>query len=566
MINFIPDSGEKISCFTKQLLPGIEETEVRCVSSGQTIRLAAALPLDESFSVWQPIARGGCPLHPEWNSVQTTASIIKGAPVHQLVAQGGRNTVTIAVAEPLHRVQIKTGVREETAEIICKITLQLPTEQEEYRTVIRIDTRHLPYEQSLQEVTKWWESNAIPAIVPKEAKEPMYSTWYAFHQKLTPQEILQECRLARQLGMRTVLLDDGWQTDDTHRGYAYCGDWNPAISKVGQMETLVNNLHTEGMRVILWYNLAYVGTLSAGVERFAGMYLGPAVRKCYTLDPRYKEVREYWAATLAKAVRDWKLDGLKLDFIDSFERTEQDLITEKMDIPSLEKAVQVMLEEIYRAVFAINHNILIEFRQNYIGPAMRQYANIFRVADCPADAFQNRLGAVHLRLMAGNTAVHSDMLMWDRTQPPELAARQLIQVLCAVPQISVRLSKLNAEHYEMLKFLLDFWCVHKNLLTEAELHPTGPETNYAQIVFYTDTEEMILCYDQNTVKLSGKGTAYIVNGTASDRVLVRLGGTYHAEIMDCMGSRIQKTILSGDWREIEIPISGVMILKKESGA
>lgn len=566
MINFIPDSGEKISCLTKQLLPGIEETEVRCVSSGQTIRLTAALPLGESFSVWQPIARGGCPLHPEWNSVQTTASIIKGAPVHQLVAQGGQNTVTIAVAESLYRVQIKTGVREETAEIICKITLQLPPEQEEYRTVIRIDTRHLPFEQALQEVTKWWESNDIPAIVPNEAKEPMYSTWYAFHQNLTPQEILQECRLARQLGMRTVLLDDGWQTDDIHRGYAYCGDWNPAISKVGQMETLVDNLHMEGMRVILWYNLAYVGTLSSGVERFAGMYLGPAVRKCYTLDPRYREVREYWAATLAKAVRDWKLDGLKLDFIDSFERTEQDLITGKMDIPSLEKAVQVMLEEIYWAVFAINHNILIEFRQNYIGPAMRQYANIFRVADCPADAFQNRLGVVHLRLMAGNTAVHSDMLMWDRTQPPELAARQLIQVLYAVPQISVRLSKLNAAQYEMLKFFLDFWCTHKKLLTETELHPTGPETNYAQIVSYTDTEEMILCYDQNTVKLSGKGTAYIVNGTASDRVLVRLGGTYHAEIMDCMGSRIQKMILSGGWREIEIPISGVMILKKESGA
>ena len=37
--------------------------------------------------------------------------------------------------------------------------------------------------------------------------------------------------------MESIIVDDGWQTDDNNRGYAYCGDWavtpntNSPISK-----------------------------------------------------------------------------------------------------------------------------------------------------------------------------------------------------------------------------------------------------------------------------------------------------------------------------------------------
>ena len=38
----------------------------------------------------------------------------------------------------------------------------------------------------------------------------------------------------------------------------------------------------------------------------------------FSLDPRYKKVREYLSNLYESAVKEWDLDGLKLDFIDSF--------------------------------------------------------------------------------------------------------------------------------------------------------------------------------------------------------------------------------------------------------
>lgn len=46
----------------------------------------------------------------------------------------------------------------------------------------------------------------------------MYSTWYSFHQALTPEGIEEQCRLAKALACATVIVDDGWQTSSSERG------------------------------------------------------------------------------------------------------------------------------------------------------------------------------------------------------------------------------------------------------------------------------------------------------------------------------------------------------------
>ena len=123
---------------------------------------------------------------------------------------------------------------------------------------------------------------------------PMDSLWYSFHQMLSVEEIINECKLSKEMGMETVIIDDGWQTDDNNRGYAYCGDWELAESKVGDMKTMVDEIHKIGMKVMLWFSVPFVGEKSKIFDRFKGMYLyhdsrlGTAV-----LDPRYKEVRDY---------------------------------------------------------------------------------------------------------------------------------------------------------------------------------------------------------------------------------------------------------------------------------
>ena len=44
---------------------------------------------------------------------------------------------------------------------------------------------------------------------PEHARLPMYSTWYSFHLDITPELIEKQCRLAKELGMDSVIEDAG---------------------------------------------------------------------------------------------------------------------------------------------------------------------------------------------------------------------------------------------------------------------------------------------------------------------------------------------------------------------
>lgn len=64
------------------------------------------------------------------------------------------------------------------------------------------------------------------------------------------------------------------------------------------------------------------------------------------LDIRYPEVREYLSKVYADAVKDWDLDGLKLDFIDEFyQRKETPAVNEQMDCACIQQALDKLLAE-----------------------------------------------------------------------------------------------------------------------------------------------------------------------------------------------------------------------------
>ena len=165
------------------------------------------------------------------------------------------------------------------------------------------------------------------------------------------------------------------------------------------------------------------------------------------LDPRFPEVRAFLISIYENALREWDIDGFKLDFIDMFRFDGEDpAVSENYagrDIKSLPEAVDRLLSETMAHLNRIKPGILIEFRQAYIGPAIRKYGSMFRAGDCPADVLSNRVRTIDLRLSSGSTAVHSDMLEWNSADSAESAALQFLNILSSVPQISVR---PGAEH------------------------------------------------------------------------------------------------------------------------
>ena len=160
-------------------------------------------------------------------------------------------------------------------------------------------------------------------ICTDEARDPMYSFWYSYHQEFTEEDVEAECRRAAELGFRTVIVDDGWQTDDTNRGYGYCGDWEVTEKKIKNMKDHVDRIHKLGMRYLLWFSVPYVGMYSKVWNLFHNKLIAvDEEQKTGILDIRYPEVRSYLKTIYVNAVKDWGLDGLKLDFIDEFMREQ----------------------------------------------------------------------------------------------------------------------------------------------------------------------------------------------------------------------------------------------------
>ena len=161
------------------------------------------------------------------------------------------------------------------------------------------------------------------------------------------------------------------------------------------------------------------------------------------------------------------------------------------DLLSVPEAVCRLLTDISTRISKIKPELLIEFRQMYIGPRIRSFGNMLRAGDCPFSYLTNRFRTVDLRLTSGETSVHSDMLQWEQGCPAEMAALQLLNVLFSVPQISMRLAELPSAHLKMLKFWLTFWRNHRDTLLSGTFVPTQPEHLYPLVSAHGKKETVV---------------------------------------------------------------------------
>lgn len=560
-------SNKEHITLTEKTVDGVTYLDIHLTADKKMLlsnfKIKFSFPDIECYSTWSPLIGQSRHLGPNWCKRYTGSRLAYGMPVHSLISADGNNSLCIALSDVKTPTNIATGVREENAEFECEVSFfTTPTTPlTEYNATIRIDRRKIPFYESVYEVSAWWKQFYTPAFVPEDAKMPMNSLWYSFHQNLVPEEIIKQCELSKPLGMDTVIIDDGWQTDDNNRGYAYCGDWEVCKNKIPDMKALVDSIHKTGMKVMLWYTVPFVGLYSKAYEKFKDMLLYEWHNKAYCLDPRYKEVRDYLCEIYEKAIKDWGLDGLKLDFIDTFALKDKGLeYDEKRDFESLEDAIDTLMKDVNTRLRAINPDVLIEFRQNYVGPAIRCYGNMLRVCDCPSDAIRNRVAIVDLRLTSGNTAIHSDMIMWNYNDSVESASLQFANILYSVPQFSMLIDKLSEEHLKMSKYYLSFWRKHREILLDGKLTAVAPESSYSKVTSTLDGKSVVTLYADRIVEITDNYTV-IVNASPYKSVFVKGAKGKSVKTVNCMGEELSTVIINNDIDEIMLPMGAMAFLK-----
>ena len=503
-----------------------------------------------AFNTWSSDVSCGTHLDPFWGKTNAYSSLASRMPLYEYFDDNDTNCLTIACSETFRRVEAALGVMEEGCDICSELRFFREAEapMSHYETKILLDGRKVFWGETIQDGVQWMmeEKNLEAMTVPDAAFEPLYSTWYQFHQSVTDKAVEEECSLAARLGMKTVILDDGWQTEDGNRGYAYCGDWMPATRKFPDMAAHVAAVHELGMKYMVWFSVPFIGWNSDAYKEFEGKYLYTDHNNhCCILDPRFPEIREHLVRLYVNALRDWNLDGFKLDFIDTFGlRGEDPAVKENYagrDIMNVNEAVNVLMKEISSALRAIKPEILLEFRQRYIGPAIRQYGNMFRAADCPGNAKDNRMRIASLRLTSGTTAVHSDMLEWNLAETPENVGRAIINSIFGVIQYSAMLKDIPEEHLEVMRKWMSFASEHRETLLQSQFRPHHPELGYPVIEAESDTERIVAIYQDNAVveAASHGKRLYLLNASGSDSIVLRRGDKVRMVKVPC-----------GGWKEV----------------
>jgi len=513
-------------------------------------------------------------LRADWELASVVSRVSVNAPILSLFGHEDENIITIACSDVINTLELMAPVREEDNFIYCQLTFfteKMPLTKH-YKTQIRVDQRMYHFSECVEEVGNWWASfeRLKPAIVPAAAKVPMYSTWYSYHQNFTPAQLLQECRQAKKIGYEGIIIDDGWQTLDGGRGYDYTGDWEP--DRIPETRQFVKTIQAMDMKCMFWYSVPFCGIKSKAYQQFKGKFLTESHPWAPVFDPRYPEVRAYLIEKYASALINWGLDGFKLDFIDDFKfYPETDLsLANGRDYASVDEGVYRLMSDVMTELKKIKPDVLIEFRQKYIGPAMRKFGNMFRAFDCPNDSVGNRMRTTDVKILCGNTAAHSDMITWHLTETVETAALQLTNVLFAVPQLSVRLAAISEDHHQMIAFYTKYWQKNKSILLDGDFVPYNPLANYPMLSA-SDEEKIIFgVYEDMVVELDAEFEKIdLVNGKMSEQIAFEFLDDYgkcSVKIYDCMGNLDWKGKLkfTEGLHALEVPPNGMIRIRKKT--
>lgn len=532
----------------------VDIVTVSIVPGGQIVLEA---PLGNATAFWHPCFDPGDSLPADWKGRQRF-SAVRSAPLGVLCDADGQTNFAFAFDCVTQEGELEFGASEEAKTFVVRLGIAEGLAAARTSVRLAVVNAELAYARAVRELSVILHDGIAGRAVSKIALEPVYSSWYAYSQQISHDVIMRNAAVARTIGCASVFLDDGWQKFGDGRWYAGCGDWVPDTAKFPDLRGTVAELEAAGLRAVMWVAPFLLGTQSeayAELARFAHHYVEHL--RTWVLDPRHPEVRAHLVAVCSRLMRDYALDGLKIDFLNDVMVYAGTPSTG--DVADVGDAMTLVLREIAEAVDAVRPGSLIEFRQPYISPAVAPFADVIRANDCPADADQNRRSTINLRLLAMSQVVHADPVMWDPTAPVETVSRQLLNVFFSVPQISMPLDVLPESHRARAAELLTQWRSLRDVLLGGELGVALPNEGYPVVSARRGSTLVVAAYQprQLDLDLDGVSELVILNSTASTALSFVMLGASRAGCAKGEGDAVARDVELGGRGFVEVSAWGI---------
>jgi len=324
-------------------------------------------------------------------------------------------------------------------------------------------------------------------VVNGKALLPTWCTWVPWNSdSLNEQKVLENARLAHDLGIGTIIIDDGWYGPglDSDQWDSTMGDNRPAPEKFPDIRALVDKLHAMQLNAMIWHAPLSVSGKADCFPQVKDYLMWDAHglwkshNNFHNLCPANPEARNFICTTVERLL-DYGFDGLKLDLFNTM-TAEPCTAQHEHDCNSNIAAVIKLMRQMWQTARRRKADVLIELKNNYGNLEAAQYGTSVRGGDSPFDSVNNFWNCIYPRAYA--PVVHNDYLTWTTREPPRALAVLLIkQLVAGVPTISVDLTKLNQEHQKIVKAWLGFYIEHMELLCHGTIEPQSAAMDVWQI-------------------------------------------------------------------------------------
>lgn len=506
--------------------------EITVSSSGSSSEgsvIALTLPLADATAFWQPGIRGSVPLAPDWHG-DVAVSLVKSAPMGCLLDAGDNCLFGFGFSLAVGESTMQYGVDEERDLFVVFLRFRMHGGRE--RLLVMDAAASLTLIDAGRQLSAFIRGDYDRMPAPDNAREPVFSTWYARLQDVTSDYLLSEADGMAALGCRSVFVDDGWQEKAHGRGYAGCGDWIADSVKFPDLKKTVDLLHDKGLSVILWIAPLLVGEKSKAWQDVSDqnpIYLPGQDLNVHVLDPRRAVNRSHIARTCRRLMDEYGADGLKIDFLDQASRYQGLAApTGDDDCDDVGEAMLALLSAVKTVISEGRSNPpIVEFRSPYVNPVLGSYANVLRASDCPSDSIANRCGVMDARIISDGRIVDSDMLLWNVGSRPTACAQQIMSAFFGVPQISVTPSVMTPSQQAVCQRLLNLWRKYRQVILDGRLTAGAQALAYPVISAVGDGTQITGVYAQNVVvDVDARDTHHLVllNATNSCVVTIRMRG------------------------------------------
>ena len=213
---------------TEQIEPGLSIATLRLSSPEaavpQPLTIALSFPSHDVHGVWTTGAQFNKSLGPDWYPSTIQSTMTRHAPVIALFGADDGNRLTLAVSEALHPVTLTAGVREEDARVYARIELfgERRRAAESIEIELRLDRRAVSLETAPSEMSR---TGGPPGRDSSRHRSPIAPgcrctpPGTATTRASPARPFSSEIRVGKELGFEAIIIDDGWQTLDSQRGY-----------------------------------------------------------------------------------------------------------------------------------------------------------------------------------------------------------------------------------------------------------------------------------------------------------------------------------------------------------